>query len=365
MKPVYTYLTPGPSALFPSVATHLQNALEAQVPSISHRSVAFQDIYQEADQHLRALLGLPANYRVLFCASANEIWERLLQNCVAHTSAHLVNGAFSRRFYQFALWLQKSPFLHEVAEGQGFEISQMPPFPADVELLALTHNETSTGVAMPEADLHALARQYPDALTVVDMVSSAPYPALDYGRVDSAYFSVQKAFGLPAGLGVWLVGPRGYEKAQSLEKKGQITGTYHRLTALWKEADNFQTPETPNVLAIYLLAKIAGEMRAKGLATIRESLQQQAAQLYQKAETMPQGRAFVQNPAWRSPTVVVVESPLALKIRTALKEKGFVVGSGYKPFQDTQLRIANFPATSTLEMQHFHKAWEEVMAALD
>ena len=61
-------------------------------------------------------------------------------------------------------------------------------------------------------------------LLAVDAVSSLPYPDFDYTILDSVFFSVQKGFGLPAGLGVWMVNDRCIAKAEQLLSRGISIG---------------------------------------------------------------------------------------------------------------------------------------------
>ena len=68
--------TPGPSELYFTVPDHLRRALKAGVPSLSHRSKAFESIYKETTDGLRELLKLPSGFHIAFLASATEIWER-------------------------------------------------------------------------------------------------------------------------------------------------------------------------------------------------------------------------------------------------------------------------------------------------
>ena len=52
---------------------------------------------------MKSFLEIPENYNICFLSSANEIWERIIQNLVLNSSTHLVNGAFSKKFYDFAI----------------------------------------------------------------------------------------------------------------------------------------------------------------------------------------------------------------------------------------------------------------------
>ena len=345
------FFTPGPSELYYTVEDHIKRALAEQVPSISHRSQRFEAIYHEAASNLKELLTIPDSFHVLFTGSATEIWERLIENCVAKQSYHYVNGAFSRRFRETALQLQRDALLQEAPEG-----SCAPAVPQEIpdtaELIAFTQNETSTGAAQPLDDIYAIRQAHPDKLIAVDAVSTLPYPAIDYTQVDSVFFSVQKGFGLPAGLGVWIVNERCVEKAQQLEQQGRSIGTYHSLPSLVDKAKKNQTPETPNVLNIYLLAKVAQDMLIKGIEQIRKETDYKASLLYSTLEAHMGLTPFVKEKRYRSKTVIVAESASpSSDIISALKKEHVIVGSGYGTYKQQHIRIANFPTHSKEQVE--------------
>jgi phosphoserine aminotransferase len=337
--------TPGPSQLYFTVEDHVRTAFREGIPSISHRSKQYEAIYKKAVDGLRALLGLPDNYHVLFTGSANEIWERIIQNLVEERSLHFVNGSFSKRFFEIAQLLNKKPEKIEVAMGQGFDSKVIVP--AGIELLGVTHNETSSGVSLPLEFIYSLRKQHPDTLIAVDAVSSLPFPDIDYTKVDSVFFSVQKGFGLPAGLGVWLVNDRCIAKAEQLLSKGISIGSFHSIPSLYTHAIKNQNPETPNVLGIYLLAQVVDDMVRRGITTIRKETEYKSAILYQALESHGAIKPFVQDKTFRSQTVIVADcGEHTEKITKLLQQNGMQPGDGYGSFKKTQLRFANFPTHS-------------------
>jgi phosphoserine aminotransferase len=339
-----TNFTPGPSQLYFTVADHARVAFKEGIPSISHRSKTFEGIFRETTEGLRQLLNIPQDFRIFFTGSATEIWERIVENLVEKKSFHLVNGSFSKRFYEIALQLNRQPEKLEVAEGEGFLHS--PQLAPDAELMAVTHNETSTGVSLPLAYIESL-RANENALLAIDAVSSLPYPSFDYGKLDTVFFSIQKGFGLPAGLGVWIVNEKCIAKASSLQKKGHSIGSYHSIPVLASHAAKNQTPETPNVLAIYLLNKIVQDLLRKGIGALRHETDYKAALLYHCMERHPLVAAFVRDKKFQSKTVIVMDTATHTeKLSQFLSEKGLHAGEGYGPFRKTQLRFANFPAHS-------------------
>ncbi|QCR24589.1 aminotransferase class V-fold PLP-dependent enzyme [Pontibacter sp. SGAir0037] len=356
------FFTPGPSELYPTVAKHIQSALEDKIGSISHRSQQFKDIYAHAEAELRTLLQLPDNYEVLFLSSANEIWERAIQNTVEHESFHLVNGSFSKRFYQVSGELGRKATKYEAPFTQGFDAASIH-VPATAELVALVQNETSSGASMPVAEINKFREKVsPDTLLFVDAVSSLPIPAFDFNQVDSVYFSVQKCFGLPAGLGVWLLNNRCVAKAEALQAKGVSLGSYHSIPAMLSKAKANQTVETPNVLNLYLLGKVVEDMLQKGIETIREEAATKAQLIYEYIKVSKNFSAAVQEQAHRSVTTIVANTILpASEVNKLLAPYNMAVGSGYGDYKEKQIRIASFPAHSVEQVQALVEKLQELV----
>jgi phosphoserine aminotransferase len=291
------------------------------------------------------LLNIPADYHIFFTASATEIWERIIQNLVEEKSFHLVNGSFSKRFYEIAVQLNKKPAKANATEGTAFD--ENISIPSGTELLAITHNETSTGVSLPLDFIYSLRKKNPNAILAVDAVSSLPYPDIDFTKVDSVFFSVQKGFGLPAGLGIWIVNEKCIAKADHLLSRGISIGSYHNIPSLKTHAIKNQTPETPNVLGIYLLNKIVHDFLRRGITTIRKETDYKSEILYQALEQHSLLSPFVGEKQFRSRTVIVANCQSHTeKLTTFLQERGLFPGDGYGPAKKTQLRFANFPAHS-------------------
>ncbi len=341
-KPIF--FTPGPSQLYPTVEKHIKTAFEENIPSISHRSARFHEIFQSAIKRIRKLLGVPNSYAIFFLSSATEAMERIIQNTVEKKSFHFVNGSFSKKFYQIGIDLGKNSCAENLEMGEWCDIKNVRIIP-DAELITFTQNETSTGVSIPIKDIESISVRHPKILIAVDIVSSVPYVNLPFEKLDCVFFSVQKGFGLPSGLGVLIVSPRAVEKANFLKNRGLSTGSYHSFDALYKQYQKYQTPETPNVLNIYLLEKITKDMLHKGIQNIRNETDEKAALLYDFIESRTDFSLFVNNSQIRSKTTIVISTPHgSQEIIQFAKNRGYILGSGYGEMKDRQIRIANFPA---------------------
>jgi len=358
------YFTPGPSQLYPSVSAHIQTALAENIGCLSHRSADYRAFHKIAVDSIKTLLNVPETHDILFFASATEIWERLLQNLLApdETSLHFVNGVFSARFFQIAQELKVNCIKMEVEGGQGF--SFLPKIiPHKIGLLNFTHNESSTGVMQPLETVYTYKKAFPTAFTTLDIVSSAPYPEIDFRFIDAAYFSVQKGFGLAAGLGALILNEKCVEKAKEILASGHSIGSYHAFPEMWKKAKDNQTQETPNILAIYLLSKVGADFVEKSVEKIRQETQQKM-QIISDLIANSKGKYayFVKNPDFRSPTVLTISTDLdCAKLIAHCATHNCIIGSGYGIFKGKQVRIANFPAHS---VEDFEKL-SEVMAAFE
>ncbi len=343
----HIYFTPGPSQLYHTYDYHLKKALNEELGSISHRSGSFQKIYEATEEALKELLDIPDDFRVLFLSSATDIWERIIQNLVAERSHHFVNGAFSKRFYEFAIGLNKQSTQELADPGKEFDSFEVPQ---GTELIGVTQNETSTGYAFDPNRLKLIREQNPNALISLDVVSSIPAVPTPFDLIDTTYFSVQKSFGMPAGLGVWIINQKAIDRAITLENEG-ATGTYRKLSTLIKSAKKHQTPETPNVVAIYILGKIAEDMITRGVKMVRNETVYKSTILYQTLESSSLFSPFVTEKQNRSKTVIVTETPDQSRILEDLEKKKIILGKGYGTFKNDHLRIANFPAHSKEQVE--------------
>jgi len=342
------FFTVGPSQLYPTVVGHIKKALKKNIPSISHRGDQFMKIYEETCQSLKRLLAIPKNYHIFFLGSSLESMERILQNCADKHSFHFIDGAFSQKLYQFSEKLGLKPEKVEIIPEVGFDFAKVK-IPKKTELICLTHNETSSGMVIPVKEIYRLRKKYPKKLIAVDIVSSAPYLHLDFSKVDAAFFSGQKGFGLPAGLGVLIVSDRAVKKAKNV-------GTYHNFASLLKYELKNQSPETPNVLTIYLLGEVTKDMLKKGIAKIRKETEEKAKLIYDFFDKNKENKPFIQEKRFRSSTTIVINIKNgSKKVLKKLKTHGIVVGSGYGENKEKQIRIANFPSHSKQAVQKLLK----------
>jgi phosphoserine aminotransferase len=341
------YFTVGPAPLYPSCQSWTNKFYDNGLASESHRSPKFQSIYEELDENLRILMNIPITHSIFIASSGSEIFERIIQNCVENSSFHFVNGAFSKKFLEYANRLKISTQYQKIDDGMAF--SSLPSIENQVELIAITHNETSTGIKNTEQFIHSIKDANPRKILAVDTVSSAPFVNLDYTKVDMTFFSSQKAFGLPPGLGIWVINN---ELADRLIERKISKGAHNTLSDYVSNYKIFQTPSTPNVMAVYLLAKISGEMNQVGMKYLKQ-------EMFEKKKFLQ--NLFSNNDWVENENLTESSSDTVFNVRlkkeksetiTFLKNHHIICSEGYGRFKETHIRFSNFPANTWEDLDY-------------
>lgn len=337
------FFTVGPTQTHPNLGKFLSDGLKKGIYSISHRGREFGRIFAHTVSSLKKLLNVPEDFHVFFIGSATEAMELIIENCVEDKSLHFVNGAFSKRFFQTAQELRKHPEVCIARAGEGFDFVNVK-IPKNAELVGFTQNETSTGVKIEMKDIQALKKNNPDKIFAVDIVSSTPYAPVDWRVVDCAFFSVQKGFGMPSGMGVVIANDRCIKKSEKLHGKGANIGSFHNFLTLLKSARKNQTPETPNAMAIYILGRICDAYNKYGIEKIRKETERRARAMYDFFDKHSAYKPFVKKEKWRSKTVIVFNTPHgSAPVIKRLADNGYIVGAGYGEFEAHHIRVGNFP----------------------
>jgi phosphoserine aminotransferase len=335
---------PGPSKVYDAVPQYLQDAYAQGILSANHRSAVFMNLYRQTEQLFREKLQVPADFTLLFTSSATESWEIISQSLVEQSSYHLYSGSFGKKWLEYAQYILPATQGQKLGANESIPVDQLQIGP-EVDLIAVTQNETANASQVPMSVLQALAARYPEKMIAVDTTSSMGGIALDFSLADVWYASVQKCFGLPAGLGILLLSGKAKEK---VARKGE-RGRYNSLSFMLENAASYQTHYTPNVLGIYLLFRVLQDLDP--IAQVDARLRKRMEILEQ---TISQSAAFqllVDNPATRSTTVAAIsgDEQAIVAIKKAAETEGMQLGGGYGPLKASSFRIANFPAITDAE----------------
>lgn len=335
---------PGPSQLDSGIPAYLSDAVSEGILQQNHRSEAFMALYRYTRALMQEKWNVPEDYLLVFSSSATEWWEIIAQSLTEKASVHWGNGAFASKWFHYAQGFHPDSSYLDL----GFDAWPDPKMAGKkVELMAITHNETSNGTRVPLWYVRELQLAYPDALIAVDATSSLGGIDLDFSLGDVWFASVQKCLGLPAGMGLALLSPRALHKAEKLGGH-----QYNALHKMAEQARAFQTHYTPNVLAIYLLMRVLKDRPA--IHKTGRKLIRRAERLYAFFDEKSAYPPLISNPERRSETVICLKaSEEDQKTLFAKAEsKNMLLGKGYGVWKSSSFRIANFPA---LKSKHFTK----------
>jgi phosphoserine aminotransferase len=201
-KRVYNF-NPGPAALPLEVLQEAQAEMldfrgtGMSVMEISHRSKEFENVIQTAEADLRELLGIPANYKVMFLQGGASLQFAMvpMNMRVGGASAdYIVTGTWSKTAFKEAGKLGTTRAAANT-EADGFK-----DLPAKLDLdpkaayLHFTSNETIHGVEFTNEP------QAPDGVPLVcDASSDFISRPIDVSKYALIYAGAQKNAG-PAGL---------------------------------------------------------------------------------------------------------------------------------------------------------------------
>ncbi len=332
---------PGPSRVYSNITEFIYEAYKDGIMSINHRSVEFMELMRATKAELRSKLLIPDNYEIVFTSSATECWEIIAQSLTVKGSQHFYNGSFGEKWASYASELTNTTNVH-------FGINEKLPtgdIADGVDVLCVTHNETSNATMISMDSLKMLRVENEGKLIAVDVTSSFGGVNLDYSLADVWYGSVQKCLGLPSGMGFMVLSPKAIHSAENIGENKH----YNSLVRLLENASKDQTSYTPNVLSIYLLYRT--QQASKGIDYIENKLKARMASYVDLFGQIADIDFLVDNRKLRSSTVLALSAANLDVIRSEAKERSIVLGSGYGPWKKSTFRIANFPAIKSREVE--------------
>ena len=308
----------------------------------SHRQATVRNKVGEVRDGLAALFNLPDGYEVLLGNGGTTcFWDAATFHLVAEHSQHLSFGEFSSKF---ASAVKDAPHLSD-PEIITSETGTHPRAVAreDVDLYALTHNETSTGVMMP-VERPAGA----SGLVAVDATSGAGGLFVDPQQFDCYYFAPQKSFASDGGLWLALCSPAAVERIESLAASPRWTPAFFDLKIALDNSRLNQTYNTPALATIHLLASQIQWFNENGGLEFSAGRSRRSAEiLYTWAEASDFATPFVTQPSERSHvvgTIDFVDEVDAAVVAKVLRRHGVVDTEPYRKLGRNQLRIAMFPS---------------------
>ncbi|WP_448315448.1 phosphoserine transaminase [Streptomyces sp. CO7] len=343
IKPADGRFGAGPS----KVRTEALEALAATGTSLlgtSHRQAPVKNLVGKVREGIRELFSLPEGYEVILGnGGSTAFWDVATHGLIENRSQHLTFGEFSSKFAKaskLAPWLG-DPTLVSAEPGDHPEAKAE----AGVDVYAFTHNETSTGVAMP---IRRVAGADEGALVLVDATSGAGGLPVDVSETDVYYFAPQKSFASDGGLWIGVFSPAALERAARIHASGRHIPEFFSLPTAIDNSLKNQTYNTPALSTLFLLNEQLEWINGQGgLDWAVSRTAKSARNLYGWAEASKYATPFVADAAKRSQvigTIDFAEEIDAAAVAKVLRANGIVDTEPYRKLGRNQLRVAMFPA---------------------
>jgi len=354
----------GPSKVRPEQIEALVAAADT-VLGTSHRQPAVKNVVGSVRSGLSELFSLPDGWEIVLGNGGSTVfWDVATFGLIDERSQHLVFGEFSSKFAEAA---DAAPHLAEPTVVRSDTGSHPEAVAEDgIDLYALTHNETSTGVAM---DLRRPTGTSADTtLIAVNATSTAGGLRWDPAEVDVYYFAPQKCFASDGGLWLAACSPAALDRIRSIGASDRWRPASLDLQIALDNSVQDQTYNTPAVATLVMLeAQIRWMNDNGGMEFAAGRSAESATILYGWAEGRDWATPFVADPAKRSNVVGTIDlddSIDATTVTEVLRLNGILDTFSYRKLGRNQLRIGMFPAIDPSDVEALTRSIDHVVAAL-
>jgi phosphoserine aminotransferase len=343
IKPVDGRFGSGPSKVRPEAVRALYES-GPRLLGTSHRQAPVKELVGRVRSGIRDLYGLADGYEVVLAnGGTTAFWDIATFGLIRRRSQHLIFGEFSAKFAAVAT---AAPWLAEPARITADPGTHpQPEADASVDAYALTHNETSTGVAMPIK--RPAGKTAGDGLVIVDATSAAGGMTVDITESDVYYFAPQKSFASDGGLWIAIMSPAALDRIAEIAATDRYVPAFLDLPIAIENIRKNQTYNTPAIATLFLLAAQLDWMLGQGgLAWAAARTADSAHRLYTWAEKSSFATPYVKDPAQRSPVVGTIDfhGADATTVAAVLRANGIVDTEPYRKLGRNQLRIAMYTA---------------------
>lgn len=266
----------GPAVLPVPVLEQIQQDLVAlpgvgmSVLEVSHRSKVFDQILERTEADIRALAGIPSNYRILFLQGGASLQFSMVPlNLLTEgaTADYIITGSWTQKAAKEA---RKVGQVHVAGTSEADRFSRIPAaselsLTSGAAYVHITSNNTIEGTqwhTVPDVG---------DAPLVSDASSDIFSRPIDVSRYGLVYAGAQKNLG-PAGATLVII------REDLLQRS---TSSLHTMLNYAVQAENGSRYNTPPCFAIYVVGLVAAWLRAQGgLDAIGTRNTRKAATLY-------------------------------------------------------------------------------------
>lgn len=359
---------PGPTWIRPQIRE------AGSYPEFGHRDTQAIEIIASILDNLRHIAELPAGYQAaLVNGSGSNAMECAVRSLIAATDRVLCVcvGAFGELFHTLASGLNGQVERLDFKPGAGIDLEVLGRTLAEghFDVVTLTHNESSTGVATDIIRACQLIREH-EALAIVDGVSIfAGAPTGIAQALPAAYVTAtQKCLALPPGFGIVFVNEAALAKAQTIKNRVYTLDLLRHV----EMARQGQTLTTPNcTLLNQMHVQLDYIVNQEGVQERFARHRQQRDHVRAWVQARPERFSLFAAHADASPslTSLYVDAHVDLaQTKLRMREAGYLIDTGYSKLNkrlmaesgQVMMRIPHMGDISHLMLERFLQDLDEV-----
>lgn len=355
-------MIPGPTPVHPEILDELRR------PTVSHQDPGFVADFRQCLERLKSLTMAEKAHPFVVGGAGTLAMEMALVNLLGPGDRLLVvsHGYFGNRYAEIATAFGID---HEVLDcdwGQCVPVERLETKLAEggFAALAMTHVDTSTGVAAPVEEYAKRARTH-GALTILDGVcaTAGMEERFDDWKLDALLTGAQKALGTPPGVGILMVSDQGMEKRRSLPTIPAFYADLLRWEPIMSNPALYYS--TPPVNLIRALNVAAGLILDEGLQARFDRHRRLARGMRAGLEAI--GMPLFTDPGCRAETLSLPTYPQGVDdaaFRGGMAERGVIVAGALGPVAGKAFRVGHMGNIGSEEVVRTLDAIERTAASL-
>lgn len=343
-------LNPGPV----NISYRVRQALLG--PDICHREDDFTRLLESIRTRLLQAFAPRGYTSVLFTGSGTAALEASVAGSVDEGRSLLavVNGVYGERIARIAR-VHRIPVWEVPAPWTGWPdlqaIESVLRQEPTVQVVALVHHETTTGLLNPIAQVGGLAKAYGKVFLLDSISGLGGEPLeLEAAGVDLCVGTASKCLqGLP-GISFVLIRQEEIPRLLAIPPRS----LYLHLGENWRFQEKGESLFTPAIPIGYALNEALAELLDEGVANRISRLKAASDLLREGFHRL--GLRFLLPPPLRSRTITALHQPDVITYPTLhdrLKAEGFVIYAGQGPLAGQIFRVATMGAVTLVEYQAF------------
>jgi 2-aminoethylphosphonate-pyruvate transaminase len=352
--------TPGPV----NVEESVRKAIARE--DICHREKDFERLLLSIENKILQLFEIKQkdNYRaVVITGSGTSANESILSSVVGDKKILIVsNGEFGERLLEISNVYNKNTFHLSFPWGESLDECAIEDYVLanEIEVVALVHHETSSGMLNPLKSLGSIFKKI-NVKFIVDCVSStgAEPIAMEANHITFCSNSSSKAIGSYPGLSFVVGKKSAFEEL----KNSPVKTVYLNLYKFYRFiSESAQTPNTPAVPLFYALEQTLANILNEGVSNRYNSLLTKANLLRKGMTTLDLHFLIAQQNMCSILTTVKIPSHVAVKeLRLLLAKKSIIIYEGKGCFKNKVFQVGNIGDLSFEDIKYFLISLKEVL----